>query len=315
MSILVSGSLAYDFIMNFPDSFKNHIMPENVHILNVCFMVDELRRSWGGTGGNISYTMQILGGKPLIVSAVGKNGDEYIKYLKEKGVNTEYVLIDSEQLTASAFITTDADDNQITAFHNGPLGLAGTINLRDVKEEFKLALISPTRKEVMIKHLKECQELGVKAVFDPGQQITAFSGLELQRMVDQAHFVIGNDYEIKLLEERTGWSGEDILKHTEILITTFGEKGSVISTADGQVIEVASCSPNSFDDPTGAGDAYRAGFFTAYQQGLDLKICGQVGSVAASYAIETLGTQEHDFTKEDFCARYEKTYGSKLVLN
>ena len=134
-------------------------------------------------------------------------------------------------------------------------------------------------------------------------------------MIDQAHFVIGNDYEIKLMQERTGWSGEEILKHTEVLITTFGEKGSVISTADGEMIEVGVCPPLSFDDPTGAGDAYIAGFFTAYQQGLDLKTCGQVGSVAASYAIETLGTQEHDFTKEEFCARYEKAYGTKLFLN
>jgi adenosine kinase len=315
MSILVSGSLAYDFIMNFPDSFKNHIMPENMHILNVCFMVDELRRSWGGTGGNITYTMNLLGGEPVIVSAAGKNGDEYVRYFKEHNIKTDYIYIDPNQLSASAFITTDADNNQITAFHNGPLGLASNISLRDIKEKFSVAIIAPTQKEVMIKHLKECQELGVEAVFAPGQQITAFDGLELKRMIDQAHFVIGNDYEIKLMQERTGWSGEEILKNTKVLITTMGEKGSIISTSDGEVIEVGVCPPESFDDPTGAGDSYIAGFFTAYQQGLDLKTCGQVGSVAASYAIETLGTQEHDFTREEFCARYEKAYGTKLVLN
>ncbi len=314
MSILVSGSLAYDFIMNFPDSFKNHIMPENIHILNVCFMVDELRRSWGGTAGNIGYTMNLLGSEPLIVSALGKNGDEYLQYFKDKKIKTDYIQMDSERMSASAFITTDADNNQITAFHSGPLAIDSSASLRDVKERFSVAIIAPSQKDIMIKHLKECQELGVRAVFAPGQQITAFDGSELKRMIDQAHFVIGNDYEIKLLEERTGWSGEEILKHTEVLITTLGEKGSIISTAQGEIITVGVCPPSSFDDPTGAGDAYIAGFVTAYQQGLDLKTCGQVGSVAASYAIETLGTQEHAFIKEEFCVRYEKCYGGGLVL-
>ncbi len=315
MSILVSGSLAYDFIMNFPDSFKNHIMPENIHILNVCFMVDELRRSWGGTAGNIAYTMNLLGGEPLIVSALGMNGDEYLQYFKDKKIKTDYIHMDSGRMSASAFITTDADNNQITAFHGGPLAVANNASLRDIKEKFSVAIIAPSQKEIMIKHLKECQELGAKSVFAPGQQITAFDGLELQRMIDQAHFVIGNDYEIKLLEERTGWSGEEILKHTDVLITTLGERGSIIATSEGEVFEVGVCPPLSFDDPTGAGDAYIAGFVTAYQQGLDFKTCGQVGSVAASYAIETLGTQEHDFTKVEFCKRYQQTYNSELILN
>lgn len=312
MSILVSGSLAYDYIMNFPDSFKNHIMPENIHILNVCFVVDDLKRTWGGTAGNIAYTMRLLGADPLIVSAVGKNGGDYAQHLKDRGINTNYIYTDAARLTASAFITTDADDNQITAFHGGPLGLAGNISLHAIKEKFSLALISPTQKEAMVKHLKECVELGVKAVFDPGQQITVFDGQELRRMISQAHFVIGNDYEMKLLQDRTGWSAQEMLKETKILITTLGEKGSVITTAEGEMVEVSSCPPLSFDDPTGAGDSYRAGFFTAYEQGLDFKTCGQMGSVAASYAIETNGTQEFNFTKDDFCKRYFKTYGEEI---
>ncbi|MEK7680963.1 MAG: carbohydrate kinase family protein [Patescibacteria group bacterium] len=314
MSVLVSGSLVYDNIMNFPDSFKNHIMPENIHILNVCFIIDQLERSWGGTAGNIAYTINLLGADPILLSAVGSNGGDYIKYLNEVGIKTDHVLIDEDQLTASAFITTDADDNQITAFHNGPLGLAGQMCIAEIKEKFSVVLISPTQKEVMIKHLKESHELGYKTVFDPGQQITAFNQIELQKMISQSFFVIGNDYEMKLLQERSGWDAKKILSAAKVMITTLGEQGSIILTAEGESIGVKSCAPLLFDDPTGAGDAYRAGFFSGYEKEYDLKTCAQMGSVAASYAIETYGTQEHKFTREDFCGRYLKAYNETLNL-
>ncbi|MFA6547955.1 MAG: carbohydrate kinase family protein [Candidatus Magasanikbacteria bacterium] len=313
MSILVSGSLVYDHIMNFPDSFKNHIMPEQIHILNVCFMVDKLERSWGGTAGNIAFTMKMLGGEPLLLSVLGKDGRDYLEYMEDFGIKTDYILSDKKRVTASAYITTDADDNQITAFFGGPLSLAKDKKIADlVKEKFNLALISPTDKEVMMQHLKECKEMGVKAIFDPGQQITAFSEIELKKMISQSEFVIGNDYEIKLLQERTGWNEEEILKNTNVLITTLGENGSVIKTAGGETVTAGVCPPMSFDDPTGAGDAYRAGFFVGYEKGFDWKLCAQIGAVAASYAIETYGTQEHKFTKQEFCERYEKTFGEKL---
>ncbi|KKP59253.1 MAG: Sugar kinase [Candidatus Magasanikbacteria bacterium GW2011_GWC2_34_16] len=312
MSILVSGSLVYDHIMNFPDSFKNHIMPEQIHILNVCFMVDKLERSWGGTAGNIAFTLKMLGGEPVVVSAVGKDGKDYVDYLRLCGIDAKNILTDDKQLTASAYITTDADDNQITAFYNGPLDLAKNISVRNLGNELAVALISPTHKEVMAQHLKECAELGIKAVFDPGQQMTAFSEIELKKMINQAYFVIGNDYEIKMLQTKTGWDAEELLKNTKVLITTLGERGSVIATADGEQIEVGICPPLSFDDPTGAGDAYRAGFFFGYEKGFDWKTCGQMGAVAASYAIETFGTQEHNFTKEEFRERYKKTFNEEI---
>jgi len=315
MAILVSGSLVYDHIMNFPDSFKNHILPDQLHILNVCFMVDRLERSWGGTAGNIAFTMKMLGGEPLVVSVLGKDGRDYLDYLKECKIKTDYILSDKKQSTASAYITTDADDNQITGFFGGPLGQIKNekiINL--VKEKFSLALISPTDKEAMIQHLKECKEIGVKTIFDPGQQITAFNEIELKNMISQADFVVGNDYEIKLLQDRTGWDEEEILKNTKVLITTLGEKGSVVKTAEGETIVAGVCPPLSFDDPTGAGDAYRAGFFVGYEKGKDLKTCAQIGAVAASYAIETYGTQEHQFTIAEFCGRYEKTFKEKLAF-
>jgi adenosine kinase len=315
MSILVSGSLVYDHIMNFPDSFKNHIMPEQMHILNVCFMVDKLERSWGGTAGNIAFTMKMLGAEPLLLSVLGKDGRDYLEYMKDFGINTKYVLSDKKRVTASAYITTDADDNQIIAFFGGPLALAKEKSIREtIKEKFSLAIISPTDKEVMAQHLKECKEMGVKTIFDPGQQITAFSEIELKKMISQSEFVIGNDYEIKLLQERTGWSDEEILQNARVLITTLGERGSIIKTAEGETVSAGVCPPLSFDDPTGAGDAYRAGFFVGYEKGLDWKTCAQMGAVAASYAIETYGTQEHKFTKEEFCQRYKKTFKAELDI-
>ncbi len=313
MSILVSGSLAYDHIMNFPDSFKNHILPDQLHILNVCFMLDKLERSWGGNAGNIAFTMKMLGGDPLVVSAVGKDGEDYLKYLKESGIKTDYIVIDKKQATASAYITTDVDDNQISGFFGGPLSKAKDKKIVDtVKEKFDLAIIAPTDKDVMMHHMKECKEMGIKTVFDPGQQTPAFSGIELKKMISEAEFVIGNDYEIKLLMDRTGWSEKEILENTEYLVVTLGERGSVIKTAQGETIAAGVCSPLSFDDPTGAGDAYRAGFFMGYEKGKDLKTCAQMGAVAASYSIETYGTQQHKFTKQEFCERYENTFMNGL---
>lgn len=314
MSIIISGSLAYDHIMNFPDSFKNHIMPDNIHILNVCFNVDQLDRSWGGTAGNIAYSLKLLGGAPLIVSTIGRDGAEYLKHFKKHQIKTSHITKDERQLTSSAYITTDADDNQITAFFGGPSAVSSGNSFSRIKEKISLAIISPTRKETMVRHAHECSDQGIKFMFDPGQQITAFNELELKDLITRAYFVVGNDYEIKLLEEKTGWDAEEILRYAKVLIVTLGEKGSVIKTADGEVIEVKSSPPESCDDPTGAGDAFRAGFLAGYDLGKDLKTCAQIGSVAASYAIETSGTQEHSFTKKEFCDRYFRCYNEKVNL-
>ena len=310
MSILVSGSLAYDYIMNFPDSFKNHIMPDKIHILNVCFVVDKLEKSWGGTAGNIAYTMKLLGAEPLIVSAIGRDASEYLAHFKNQGISTEHIAQSSAKLTASAYITTDMDDNQVTAFYNGPLGEVATIPSTPAA----IAIISPTDKTAMLKHLHECFERGIPAMFDPGQQITAFSDVELRSAIAKSAFLIGNDYEIKLIQDKTGWNAQDILKETKVLITTLGEKGSIITTEDGKTVEITPCPPRSVDDPTGAGDAYRAGFLVGYEKGFDLKTCGQIGAVAASYAIETYGTQAHTFTKQEFEERYSKSFAEKIIL-
>jgi len=311
MSIAISASLAYDHIMNFPDSFKNHIMPDQLHILNVSFAVDRLERTWGGNSANIAFPIKMLGLEPLIISAVGTDGKDYLEHLQKHNISTEYIKVDDKQLTASAYITTDADDNQITAFFGGPLAKASEININELKDKIKLMIIGPTHKDTMIKHLKEASESKIETVFDPGQQIIAFHKTELRKMIGQSDFLIGNDYEMKLLQDRTEWDMQEILKNVKVAITTLGERGSVVTTKDNEVIEVGSCPVRSCDDPTGAGDSYRSGFFTGYQLGMNWKVCAQMGAVTAAYAVEEYGTQIK-FSIKDFCSRYESAFEEKL---
>jgi len=307
MHIAISGSLAYDYIMDFPDSFKNHILPDHIHMLNVSFLVDKLNKNIGGVAGNIAYTMKLLGADPLIVGPLGQDNAPYLEHLSANSISPRYISTDDETYTASAYITTDKDGNQISAFYPGALATASTISLDTIEEQLGFVLISPTDKDAMLAHSKQAHEKEIPIVFDPGQQIPALSAQELQMLIGQATYVIGNDYEIKMIEDKTGWSGQKMLEHADVLITTLGAKGSIITTSE-EYITVAPATPTSTDDPTGAGDAYRAGFFAARLKGQDLNTCGQVGSVAASFAIEHYGTQKHHFGMDDFWARYTKTY-------
>ncbi|OGH58667.1 MAG: hypothetical protein A2725_03140 [Candidatus Magasanikbacteria bacterium RIFCSPHIGHO2_01_FULL_33_34] len=312
-NILLSGSLAYDYIMDFPDSFKNHILPDHLHILNVCFMVDKLEKNYGGTAGNIAYNIKLLGGEPLILCPLGKDGDDYKKYLKNLNINTNYISETKEKMTSAAHITTDKDNNQITAFYNGALAEATKLNISDIKDEFDIVLISPTQKEAMIKHAHECYDQKIKFVFDPGQQITAFDQQEMLMMLGMANFLIANDYEIKLIANITNLTEQDIIKKVDIMIKTLGSDGSVIYTKD-ELIKINPCPANSVEDPTGAGDAYRAGFFTALSQDRDYETCGQIASVSATYAIEQYGTQNHTYNKKGFEERFFNTYNKKIIL-
>lgn len=312
-NILISGSLAYDYIMDFPDTFKHHIMPEHIHMLNVSFVVDKLEKNLGGCAGNIAYTMQLLGGNPLPFGTIGKDGEEYIKHFNSLGIDTSYMPLSESVLSSSAYITTDKDDNQITAFYPGAADEATNLHVSDVADKPSFAIIGPTKKDAMVQHAKECHDAGIPFCFDPGQQITALSPQELMATIGQATFLIGNDYEMKLIEEKTGWDAEELLNHVEVVITTLGEHGSKIQTKTEQ-FDISSATATSVEDPTGAGDAYRAGFFTAYAAGKSLDVCGRVGSVAAVYAVEKYGTQNHRFSPEEFSGRYERTYGSALDL-
>ena len=313
MSILISGSMAYDHIMDFPDTFKNHILPDQIHVLNVSFAVEKMTREFGGCAGNLAYTMRLLGGTPIILAPVGKDGKEYLRHLKKNKISTKYIPSIPDVLTSSAYITTDREDNQIAAFYLGSGNAAVALSVHEVKERCTLTLISPTKKDAMIRHAKEASERKIPIVFDPGQALSALSAQELMLLIGQAEFLIANDYEMKLIQERTGWKHEKMFDHVRVVITTLGEKGSLIRTND-ELIEIKPCPPDSVDDPTGAGEAYRAGFFTAYVNGHDLKTCGQTGSVAATYAVEHYGTQNHKFTVKEFEQRYAETYGGELKL-
>jgi len=313
MSILLSGSLAYDYIMDFPDSFKNHIMPDQLHILNVCFVVEKLEKNLGGTAGNIAYTMKMLGSDPIILCPLGSDAGDYLEHFKKHKINSNYIPVIKDKLTSSAHITTDKDDNQISAFHAGVSNIASSLLVKEIKEDLEVALISPNDKTAMISHAKECYELNIPFCFDPGQQITAFNSQELMLLIGQAKFLIGNDYEMKLMQEKTGWDMAELLNHVEMVITTLGGRGSVITTKE-QMIEVGVCPASSVEDPTGAGDAYRAGFFMAYTQGHDYKTCGQMGAVCATYAVEHYGTQNHGFTLDEFKQRYENTFGETINI-
>ncbi len=314
MSILVSGSLVYDHIMDFPDRFKNHILPENIHILNVCFTVEKLGKSKGGTAGNIAYNIKMLGSNPTIVSSVGQDGGEYLEYFNDLGISTDHVATDKNLFTASCHITTDLDDNQITAFYNGALASAHDLKSGKKGKKPEWAIISPTEKGVMLKHLSQSVKSGIKTIFDPGQQVTAFSDNELKSAIKQVDVVIGNDYEMKMIQKRTGWGENDILKKTKMLVTTLGSQGSYIKTSQGEEIRIEACRPKKIEDPTGAGDAYRAGFLVGLEKGYNLRMCGRLGSVAASFAIEKYGTQEHKFSKKEFAERYSVVYKEEILL-
>lgn len=314
MPILISGSLVYDHIMDFPDRFKNHILPESIHILNVCFTVEKLGKSKGGTAGNIAYNLKMLGEEPVIFSSVGQDGSEYIKHLEKLGIGTDKIIKNKKLFTASCYITTDQDDNQITAFYNGALGSAPNIEYENNEKKPVWAIISPTQKDVMIKHLNECSRYGIKIIFDPGQQIPSFTNEELKKALSRADVLIGNDYEIKMIQNKTGFDKKEILKQVEILATTYGEQGSRIDTRDGQEILVEACRPQKIEDPTGAGDAYRAGLLYGFEKGFNLRQCARLGSVAASFAIEKYGTQEHKFTAKQFSYRYKTSYKEDMQL-
>lgn len=295
-TILVSGSLAYDRIMNFPDHFKNHIMPDKLHVLNVSFVVETVQERFGGTAGNIAYNLRLLGERPIIISALGEDGGRYREHLEREGIETSHIAIVSERKTAFAHIITDLDDNQISAFHAG--ALADLSVSRAIPKETELAIVAPETKEAMTQRIAVYKEQALPYMFDPAQQTPRFNGEELRACITGAAIVIGNDYEMSLIVQKTGWSVADCVKHAQVVVVTYGEKGSEIHKKH-EVIAVPAIAPKKFIDPTGAGDAYRAGFVAGFLEWRPLRECGRIGSWVASRAIEYYGAQEHRFTREE----------------
>ena len=298
--ITVTGSLAFDHIMDFPGKFSDHIMPDKIHQINLSFLVNTLQKQQGGTAGNNAYNLALLKMPVAIVGAAGSDFTEYSDFLKETGVDMSKIKI-VDKLTSSAFIMTDSADNQITAFYPGAMSENSSLAL----EPSDLVVISPNDPKAMVNFAKQCQDSNTPYMLDPGMQLPALNPEDLKNMVDGATILIGNDYEMALLSKKCG------IPNVKIIITTLGEKGSIIQTKD-QNIQISAAKPKKVVDPTGAGDAYRAGFLAGYSKGLDLKICGQMGSLAACYAVEKYGTTNHKFTVAEFEERYKENFGDEI---
>jgi len=310
MSALICGSVAFDTIMVFNDKFKNHILPDQVHILNVSFLVPEMRREFGGCAGNIAYNLRLLGEQPLPMATVGRDFDPYGAWLEQHGVETRYIRVLENTYTAQAFITTDRDDNQITAFHPGAMSFAHENRVQEA-EGVRLGIVSPDGREGMIEHAEQFAEAGIPFIFDPGQGMPLFNGDDFKRFIEQATWVTLNDYEAQLLTERTGLSLHEIADQVEALIVTKGGSGSHIYTG-GHRLEIPAAPVREVLDPTGCGDAYRAGLLYGLLNELDWETTGRVASLLGAIKVEQHGTQNHRFTMEEFRSRYQAAFGREL---
>lgn len=311
MSALICGSLAYDTIMVFPDQFRNHILPDKVHILNVSFLVPVMRREFGGCAGNIAYNLKLLGEEPLIMATVGHDFEPYMQWLCQNGMSREFIRILDNNYTGQAYITTDEDDNQITAFHPGAMNSSHLNSVPVGREDIGIGIVSPDGKEGMLLHAKQFSELDIPFIFDPGQGIPMFTGEELIRFLDQATWVTINDYESELLQQKTGLTLKQIAERVEALIVTLGAQGSKIYT-HGQCIDIPTARPKALLDPTGCGDAYRAGLLYGLMNELDWDITGRIASLMGAIKIEHSGTQNHAFDLETFKERYRVSFGSSF---
>jgi adenosine kinase len=310
MSALICGSLAYDTIMVFPDQFKNHILPDKVHILNVSFLVPRMRREFGGCAGNIAYNLKLLGGDPIPMATVGQDFAPYREHFETCGINLSQVKEIEELFTPQAFITTDHDNNQITAFHPGAMMRSYENHVRDVKG-VTFGIVSPDGREGMLQNAQEFADAGIPFIFDPGQAMPLFNGEELRNFIELADYVTVNDYESNLLQERTGWSENDIVKRVKAYITTRGPHGSQIHTPE-KTIDVPPAHERRVTDPTGCGDAFRAGLIFGIEKGYDWLTIGRMGNLMGALKVEHPGTQNQRFDFDEFNEQFKQQFGYAL---
>jgi adenosine kinase len=310
--VLICGSVAFDTIMVFPDRFKNHILPDKIHMLNVSFLVPQMRREFGGCAGNIAYNLKLLGDHGLPMATVGRDFGLYADWMKKNGVPTDYVRVIDSEHTAQGFVTTDLDDNQIWAFHPGAMQMSHHNKVGDA-EEIVIGIVAPDGREGMIQHAAQFAVGGIPFIFDPGQGLPMFTGDELRAFIKQATWVAVNDYEWQLVQEKTKLTAQEIASQVEALIVTRGAEGSVIY-ARGREIAIPTAKPNEVVDPTGCGDAYRAGILHGLLHGLDWETTGRIASLIGAIKIESRGTQNHSFTVAQFEQRYQASFGRALAL-
>ncbi|MDO8578771.1 MAG: carbohydrate kinase family protein [Dehalococcoidales bacterium] len=299
MSILVSGSLAYDRIMDFQGRFSDHILPEKIHVLNVSFTVDSLKENFGGTAGNIAFSLSLLGEKPTILAAIGRDYHRYFDWLTQNKISHDGIRIIEKELTAGAYITTDQADNQITGFNPGAMKHPAPFDFSAIASKGSIAIVAPGNLEDMMKCSAAYKSRGIDYIFDPGQSLPMWEKAELVKCIDGSNILISNDYELELIVSKTGLDKKTLLQRTGAIITTLGELGSRVSAGKSE-IEIPAAKPNEVKDPTGAGDAYRAGLIKGLVQNLDIKQSAEMGSVCASFAVECYGTQEHHFSLPEF---------------
>jgi adenosine kinase len=307
MKIYVSGSLAYDRIMDFPGKFSDHILPDKIHILNVCFTVNGMVEKFGGTAGNIAYTLALLKEKPVIIATIGKDFQRYFDWLKENGLSLEGIKIIEEEFTAGAYITTDKADNQITGFNPGAMKHPSQY-LFDNAGAGYMTLIGPGNLGDMAEYAEVCRKKKIPFICDPGQSLTAWDRKDLARWMEGSFCLMSNDYELELIMDKTGRDKKGLLSMTKTIVTTLGEKGCMISTGASE-FAVPAAKVAAVVDPTGAGDSYRAGFLKGLVLGKNLETAAKMGAIAGAYAVEKYGTQEHRFSYDDFTQRYRENFG------
>jgi len=315
LSIVVTGSLAYDYLMSFPGCFKDHILAESIETLSVSFLVDSMRKERGGCSSNIAYSLALLGECPVIMATAGQDFGEYRQWLDAHGIDTSGIVEIENEFTASCFINTDLDSNQIVSFYTGAMAKAHTLSYRDLKQDhIDVTIISPSDPTAMGQHVQECKELGIPYIYDPSQQIIRLSGEELLAGARGSRMVIVNEYEFDMMKNKTELDDAELRSLTDILIVTKGENGSSIMVGD-DCWDIPIVPANQVADPTGVGDAYRAGIIKGMIHGLPWQTTGQMGSLAATYVIEHAGTQNHHYTLGEFAARYHGEFGPSAELD
>ena len=307
MKIVVYGSLAYDRIMVFPGYFSEHILPEKIHVLNVCFQVDGMKEKFGGTAGNIAYALTLMGENPVVSATIGHDYHRYFEWLANNGISTENIKIIEDEFTAGAYITTDRADNQITGFNPGAMKYPSSLDFDKLNPRETIVIISPGNLEDMLNYPRFCKARGIDYIFDPGQSLPMLDAKELIQAIEGCRILISNDYELDMIISKTGFKKEALLRRAGTIIVTMGELGSLVSTPDGE-INIPAFKPKKVVDPTGAGDAYRGGLISGLVRGKSIEHCARMGSVCASFAVEFYGTQDYRFSPEEFNERLNGRY-------
>jgi len=323
LTVAVTGSMAFDYIMSFPGKFAEHILPDQIEILSVSFLVDSMRRERGGCAGNIAYNLAMLDQPVLLMATVGQDAPEYIAALRQQGVDTSGVLQLPREFTASFFVSTDQVNNQIASFYTGAMAKAGQISFADQDyQKITVAIISPNDPQAMVKYARECQELNIPYIYDPSQQIPRLTPEELANGIKGAKILIVNDYEFEMIKKQTGWNDNDVQAAVETIVVTQGKKGALIRTtevgADGMAllkeVNIPAARPTRIADPTGVGDAFRAGLITGMMRHYPWEVTGRLGTLAATYVLEQHGTQRHSYSRRQFAARYSELFGDTPEL-